>query len=75
MTAEFPLHDDLSLAYRALMGFSQGAIGKRKVLERLPVQLDYREYDMGQTVSDESLADIVVWLERRLEVPTESRKG
>jgi predicted esterase len=33
----------------------------------LPVDLDYREYDMGHTISDESLAGINTWLGARLE--------
>jgi phospholipase/carboxylesterase len=43
------------------------ARASRELLERLPVELEYREYDMGHFVSPESLRDIKEWLRRRLD--------
>jgi phospholipase/carboxylesterase len=39
----------------------------RDLLQRLPVELTYREYPMGHEVSAQSLADVVAWLSERLE--------
>jgi phospholipase/carboxylesterase len=39
----------------------------REVLSRLPVHLDYREYEMGHEISDGSLGDIAGWLRDELE--------
>jgi len=39
----------------------------REYLERLPVELTYREYPMGHEVSMESLRDVTGWLTRALE--------
>ncbi|MEX2542394.1 MAG: hypothetical protein WD314_11325 [Trueperaceae bacterium] len=38
----------------------------RALLEQLPVDLEYHEYDVGHGVGDESVADVVAWLGRRL---------
>jgi phospholipase/carboxylesterase len=38
----------------------------RDLLQRLPVDLTYREYPMGHEVSAQSLADVVAWLAARL---------
>jgi phospholipase/carboxylesterase len=35
-------------------------------LHKLPVKLFYREYGMGHTITDASLADVVEWLQQRL---------
>lgn len=37
----------------------------REALEKLPVDLTYREYPMGHTISAESLADMVEWMKVR----------
>jgi phospholipase/carboxylesterase len=39
----------------------------RDLLQRLPVELTYREYPMGHEVSAQSLADVVAWLSARLQ--------
>ena len=39
----------------------------RQRFAELPVDLDYREYDIGHTISDESLAGINTWLGARWE--------
>jgi phospholipase/carboxylesterase len=39
----------------------------RDRLAALPLDLTYREYDMGHQVSDESLADAAAWLHARLD--------
>jgi phospholipase/carboxylesterase len=39
----------------------------QKLLSTLPVKLDYREYWMGHTVSEESLARVSTWLRERLD--------
>ncbi len=39
----------------------------RKILDSLPVRLDYREYRMGHHVTQESLADMSAWLTARLD--------
>lgn len=41
--------------------------GIRDELQKLPVDLTYKEYTMGHTVSQESLADIALWLSGRIE--------
>jgi phospholipase/carboxylesterase len=38
----------------------------QKLLSKLPVELDYREYWMGHTISTESLARVSTWLTERL---------
>ncbi len=38
-----------------------------KILDDLPVRLDYREYRMGHHVTQESLADMSAWLTARLD--------
>jgi phospholipase/carboxylesterase len=38
----------------------------RDLLQRLPVELTYREYPMGHEVSAQSLTDVVTWLSARL---------
>jgi phospholipase/carboxylesterase len=38
----------------------------RDLLQRLPVELTYREYPMGHEVSAQSLADVAAWLSARL---------
>lgn len=35
-------------------------------LEKLPVKLDYREYEMAHQVSEESLADVAEWLRKQI---------
>jgi phospholipase/carboxylesterase len=39
----------------------------RDALEKLPVNLTYREYPMGHHVSNQSLSDIQGWLSGRLD--------
>jgi phospholipase/carboxylesterase len=41
----------------------------RSELEKVPVALTYREYEMGHQVSERSLADISAWLDVQLEAP------
>ena len=41
----------------------------REELEKLPVDLTYREYEMGHQISEQSMADITGWLDARLEAP------
>ena len=41
----------------------------RDALEKLPVDLVYREYAMGHNVSQQSLNDISLWLTTRLNSP------
>lgn len=38
----------------------------RDYLEKLPIKLDYREYEMAHQVSEESLRDVKAWLSERL---------
>ena len=38
----------------------------REFLEKLPVELDYREYEMAHQVSEESLQDVTDWLSEKL---------
>jgi len=45
----------------------ENARDAREYLERLPVELTYREYPMGHEVSMESLRDVNDWLTRALE--------
>ena len=45
----------------------EGARAAREYLERLPVELTYREYPMGHEVSMESLRDVTAWLTRVLD--------
>jgi phospholipase/carboxylesterase len=35
-------------------------------LEQLPVELDYREYEMAHQLSEDSLHDVTTWLSKRL---------
>ncbi|MEP6925447.1 MAG: alpha/beta hydrolase [Pyrinomonadaceae bacterium] len=37
-------------------------------LERLPVKLEYREYEMAHQVSEESLQDVADWLKEKIEI-------
>lgn len=39
----------------------------RDFLRTLPVDLRYREYPMGHTISQDSLSDLVVWLQEQLD--------
>jgi phospholipase/carboxylesterase len=39
----------------------------RDALDKLPVDLTYREYPMGHSISNQSLADIERWLTQRLD--------
>lgn len=39
----------------------------RDTLSTLPVALTYQEYEMGHTITDESIADITAWLTARLD--------
>jgi len=45
----------------------QNGRASRAILERLPVDLVYREYPMGHEVGAQSLADVVAWLSARLD--------
>jgi phospholipase/carboxylesterase len=45
----------------------------RDALEKLPVELTYREYPMGHQVTNESLGDIEKWLAKRLDSPHDWR--
>jgi phospholipase/carboxylesterase len=45
----------------------EDARAAREYLERLPVELTYREYPMGHEVSMESLRDVTAWLTRALD--------
>jgi len=45
----------------------QNGRASRAILERLPVDLTYKEYRMGHEVSAESLADVAQWLAARLD--------
>ena len=38
----------------------------KTVLETLPITLDYREFDMGHTTTDESMTVVAAWLAARL---------
>ena len=52
------VHDEtLGIAY---------ARSAKTILENLPVALDYREFDMGHTTTDESMAFVADWLTARL---------
>jgi phospholipase/carboxylesterase len=48
----------------------QNGRASRALLEALPVQLTYREYQMGHEVSQESLGGVAAWLRERLEAPS-----
>ncbi|HYI94419.1 MAG TPA: alpha/beta fold hydrolase [Bryobacteraceae bacterium] len=41
----------------------------RDELQKLPVDLTYREYSIGHSVSQQSLTDIAEWLTQRLDAP------
>ena len=41
----------------------------RDDLEKLPVDLTYREYEIGHHVSEQSLADVTAWLAAQLDAP------
>jgi phospholipase/carboxylesterase len=43
--------------------------GIRDALEKLPVELTYREYPIGHHVSEESLNDVTTWLAGQLDAP------
>jgi phospholipase/carboxylesterase len=45
----------------------------REALEKLPVDVTYREYNMGHTISNQSLAYIERWLTERLDSNTDWR--
>lgn len=53
-----------------LLGIEYGRAARDR-LSVLPVALTYREYAMGHQVTDESLADVAVWLRDRLDEPSE----
>jgi phospholipase/carboxylesterase len=44
-----------------------GGRAARDELSKLPVTVEYREYDMGHQVSAESLADVAAWLTAQLD--------
>ncbi len=44
----------------------QNGRASRDLLQRLPVELTYREYPMAHEVSAQSLADVAAWLSARL---------
>jgi phospholipase/carboxylesterase len=44
----------------------QNGRASRDLLQRLPIDLTYREYPMSHEVSAESLTDVVAWLSARL---------
>jgi len=45
----------------------QNGRASRAILEKLPIELTYREYPMAHEVSAESLADVTTWLTARLD--------
>jgi phospholipase/carboxylesterase len=45
----------------------QNGRASRDLLEKLPVNLTYKEYPMAHEVSQESLLDIIDWLKARLD--------
>src|SRR5262245_61403819 len=45
----------------------QNGRASRDLLQRLPVELTYREYPMAHEVSAQSLAEVVAWLAARLD--------
>ncbi|HKQ79927.1 MAG TPA: dienelactone hydrolase family protein [Blastocatellia bacterium] len=49
-----------------LLPINQGRDAREKLSE-LPVELTYREYDMGHEISYNSLQDITDWLKKRLD--------
>jgi phospholipase/carboxylesterase len=52
--------------YDQVLPISHGQ-ATRAALERLPVELTYREYPMAHNVDQQSLADAVEWLRERLD--------
>lgn len=48
-----------------VLGIEYGRAARDR-LSALPVALTYREYPMGHQVTEESLADVVAWLQERL---------
>jgi phospholipase/carboxylesterase len=46
----------------------------RELLEKLPVRLEYREYDIGHAVSSASLQDVTQWLSERLDEHVKSSR-
>ncbi len=55
----------------AVLPISHGRASHKRLSE-LPVDLLYREYPMGHEVSQESLADVVEWLNARLDNASKS---
>jgi phospholipase/carboxylesterase len=53
----------------------QHARSARQVLERLPVELTYREYNMPHTISDQTLSDTSEWLTAHLDAPRRAHDG
>ncbi len=51
----------------------QNGRASRAILEKLPIELTYREYPMAHEVSAESLADVTAWLSARLDKAEERR--
>ena len=45
----------------------QNGRASRDLLQRLPVELTYREYPMGHEINAQSLTDVVAWLSARLQ--------
>jgi len=52
-----------------LLPINQGRDARAKLSE-LPVDLTYREYDMGHEISYDSLKDVTEWLKERLDHPS-----
>jgi phospholipase/carboxylesterase len=52
--------------YDAVLPIKAGRNAKAE-LEKLPVKLDYKEYAIAHSVSDESLRDVVSWLTEKLD--------
>jgi phospholipase/carboxylesterase len=52
-----------------LLPINQGRDARARLSE-LPVELTYREYDMGHEISYDSLRDVTVWLKERLDHPS-----
>jgi phospholipase/carboxylesterase len=52
--------------YDAVLPIQFGREAKA-ALEKLPVKLDYKEYAIAHSVSDESLRDVVSWLTEKLD--------
>jgi len=51
--------------YDPLLPIENGRATK-EILSRLPVDLEYKEYEMGHEISQESLGDVSGWLRNRL---------